>query len=364
MSQKEELAAVGRSFQLAAPLIDCQLLKVGHIHTTWILRCAAEKRYILQKINQRVFPQPQLLIENVAKICTHLSKRPLTQFQTISLVAQQTGQFHFCDDHKNYWRCYKYVENSRYFSSTQSEKILQQAGYAFGSFVGQLSDYDKPYPPAALPGFHDGLLRFQQLEQAVLANRDGRVKQVSAEIDLLFGQRQKMCLLSDLLAQNKLPLRLCHNDTKINNVLFDSQRPLAVCVIDLDTVMPGTLLYDFGDLVRSSCSGFPEDDEEIGQAEIQVVLFEAVLSGFLKGCGAILSSVEIDYLLAAVETMALNLASRFLSDFLNGDRYFRINFPGHNLARARNQLAFWSSLQSKQGQLEDAVARILGERRS
>lgn len=335
----------------------------GHIHDTYRVFFApagSPARLLLQRINTQVFRNPDLLMENVARVTAHLSAQladdPDRNRRALTLIPTRSGHRLRTDADGRLWRAFRYIPGA--YSRDQVEAPAQafEAAHAFGLFQQQLATLPAPPLHATIPDFHHTPRRYAAFEEAVARDAAGRVRTAQAEITFA-RERQSIAglLIDPQTGRSSLPERVTHNDTKINNVLFDERTAAGLCVIDLDTVMPGLAAYDFGDMVRTMTCPAAEDETDLARVRVDLSLFEAVARGYLTTAGAFLTSAEKDSLLIAGKLITYELALRFLTDHLNGDTYFKIHRPAHNLDRCRSQFALVASLEEN----EPAFARTL-----
>jgi Ser/Thr protein kinase RdoA (MazF antagonist) len=329
----------------------------GHINDSYrvdmryaggVVRC-----YLLQRLNPDVFPRPELVMENVACVSRHLARRSP---RSPTLVSTPDGREWITDEAGVVWRMFTYVERSMVRQRVTSPSDARAAGRAFGEFLRLLADCDQPLHET-IAGFHDTRARLARLEAVARTDRCRRASAATVEIDALFALRALGDVLPPLIASGAIPIRPVHNDAKIANVLLDEGTGEPICVIDLDTVMPGCALYDFGDLVRSGASPTAEDEEDGSRIGVRLDLFEAVARGYREAAGGLLTRHERALLGFAGRLITLEQAVRFLTDHLEGDRYYRIARPGHNLIRCRAQLALLRSLTDQ----AEALERIITE---
>jgi aminoglycoside phosphotransferase (APT) family kinase protein len=330
----------------------CAPLAGGHINDSWLVRRGAE-RCFLQRINARVFRDPRQVVRNVTAVTAHVRacREPVT---CPLLLPTRTGRPWLEDEDGGIWRCMEYVD-AEVKPIVGSAHDAREAALAFGAFSRMMASYAGPPLPETIPGFHDTAARLRQLEQAVTMDPLGRAAAARSDIEALRQRAPLTGLLPSRMAAGTVPCRLAHNDAKIANVLFDRTTGRARWVVDLDTVMPGSLLHDFGDLVRSSVTRAAEDDSS-PQAEPE--LFEALAEGFLLGAGDAPTVTELALLESAGRLITFEQAARFLTDHLQGDTYYRIDRPGQNLERARSQLALLESLEAQSGAFRAAVERL------
>lgn len=310
----------------------------GHINDTFL----AGGAFVVQRINHFVFPHPEHIMENMVGVTGFLREKVLARGgnpdrELLQVVPAVDGASIVRDSDGNFWRCTRYIPDAASYETPDSPAMLREAGRAFGDFQALLSDYPANTLHEIIPDFHNTPARIRQLEEAAAADPKGRLSQVQAELDFALSRREKAGLLMGLLHQGRLPLRVTHNDTKMSNILFDSTTKQAVCVIDLDTVMPGLTAFDFGDSIRAGASTAAEDETDLNQVRFDLDLYRAYTEGFLSAAGSALTSTELDTLPDGAWAMTYEVGIRFLADYLNGDVYFRTSHPQQNLDRARNQ---------------------------
>ena len=361
METKNPLTApVLAAFGLASDTPYKPLLS-GHINDTYLVQ-APGRKLTLQRINHFVFPSPENIMENILGVTSFLREKIAAQGgdpdrETLTVVPTVEGASFARDEAGNYWRCTVYVDGAASHESVQDLSMLEEAGRAFGRFQQLLCDYPADTLHEIIPDFHNTPARYRQLEQAAEKNAAGRLGEVGPELDFARARKQDCALLMDLLAQGELPLRVTHNDTKLSNVLLDDATGKAVCVIDLDTVMPGLCAFDFGDSIRAGASTAAEDEDDLSKVHFDLDLFRAYSKGFLSAAGQALTEKELETLPDGARLMTLEVGMRFLADYLNGDVYFRTAYPTHNLDRARNQFALVREMEEKRGDMD----RILRE---
>lgn len=371
----EDLAWLGDRFAVEGDFVAAVPYGSGHINDTYAVSyrrtgvsgAARPQRYIHQRINRKVFKDPVALMDNVARVTRHVRGKleaagvEDVDRRVLTLVPARDGGDFVIDDGGEYWRTYLFIEGATTHDVAETPQQVAGVARAFGRFQRQLADLPPPPLAQTIPGFHDTPARLQAFRDAVDADSAGRAAHVREEI----GRLEAYAPLADtLLAQVRagaLPLRVAHNDTKINNVLIDEDSGEGLCVIDLDTVMPGLALDDFGDLVRTSVCFAKEDDRDLSKARVEPELFEALARGYLASAATFMTPVEIDHLVLAGELMTYECALRFLADHLRGDTYFRVHHEGHNLDRARVQLALLDSIVTQQDGLRAIVARAAAE---
>jgi len=330
----------------------------GHINDTY--RAAYSKNgatvhYVHQRINHNVFRNPEAMMDNIARVTAHLQKKlgPRAAQHGLTLVLTRTGAAFCRDKEGNYWRTYHCIEGARSYDTIKTKEQAFEAARAFGEFQRLLADFPPPRLKETIPDFHHTPKRFAALERAIKADVAGRAANAKAEIQFAL-EHQPLC---GILLDANLPERVTHNDTKINNVLFDDASNEAVCVIDLDTVMPGLALYDFGDMVRTATCKAAEDERDLSKIHMELDLFEALASGYLKATNGFLTSAERALLVASGKLIPFEIGIRFLTDYLQGDIYFKVHREGHNLDRCRTQFELVKSVTAQEDKMMRAVER-------
>ena len=315
----------------------------GHINQTYALtEQATQKRYILQKINTDTFKDPDGLMENICGVTDFLREKAKQrgadpERATLHVALTKAGKPYYKAADGGCWRVYDFVENTVCLQQVQSSEDFYQSAVAFGNFQHQLADYPANTLHETIPHFHDTPKRFADFQRAVAEDRMGRAAQVQREIEFVRAREEDYHVMVDLLTAGKLPLRVTHNDTKINNVLIDEATGKGLCVIDLDTVMPGLSAYDFGDSIRTGANDCAEDEPDQSKVHFDLHLYEVFAQGYLSTAGASMSLAEKKSLAWGARLMTLECGTRFLTDYLEGDHYFHTARPNHNLDRARTQ---------------------------
>jgi Ser/Thr protein kinase RdoA (MazF antagonist) len=330
----------------------------GHINGTQLVTCHDGSHYVLQQINTSVFHEPEPLMRNIERVTAHLRKKNDDPRAVLTLVPSLDGASYTVRNGE-YWRVYELVQDSVCFEKADLP-LFYESAVAFGRFQNQLSDFPAEELAETIPHFHDTPARFAAFRRAVEADAAGRARDVQSEIDFALSYESFAHALSDLQTSGDLPLRVTHNDTKINNVLFDARTRKALCVIDLDTVMPGLSVHDFGDAIRFGASTASEDERNLDLVHFDMSLYESFLRGYLSTCGESLTKTEIDMLPVGAITITLELATRFLADHIAGDVYFHIAREGHNLDRARTQLKLLKEMDERLDEMQSLVSSIAG----
>lgn len=331
-------------------------LGIGNINDSFLAE--GKKKYVLQRINHDVFQNPSGVMQNIQLVCAHLEEKILKEGgdpfrESLQFLKnQKDGTLVYTDEEGNAWRMYGYVDDVVTLQSISAPEEAYRAAFAFGRFQSRLSDFDATRLTETIPDFHNTEKRWEAFLKAVEEDRVGRAAEVS---DLIEKARHLSYLapkLTSLLEDGTLPVRVTHNDTKINNILFDKETGQGICVIDLDTVMPATALYDFGDMIRSGANATDEEDTDLSHVYLDMTYYEAFLRGFLEGTEGRLTKAETDNLALSALVITFELAIRFLGDYLNGDVYFSIRRPRHNAERAANQLHLALDMEKKYEEMQ------------
>lgn len=336
-----EIAAL---FILPGPVVHHEEITTGLINTTYVVSCksgASEKRYILQSINSKVFPNPGKVMENIFHVTGHIGALdPGTE--QLRLIPLHGGQSWLTLPDSSTWRCFPFHENTETFTTIESTDLAFRAAAAFGRFQAKLADLDPSQLSETIKDFHNTPVYYSKFEAAAEKDTAGRLNDCREDCEFVISQKD----LTTRLVSAGLPVRITHNDTKISNILFPTDGSCPPIVIDFDTVMPGLALFDYGDLVRSAASTTDENETDLSKIRIDPELAKALEAGYLSTAGEFLTPEEIALLPDSVKVITLELAIRFLTDHLNGDTYFRVEYPGHNLDRARNQLQLLKSMET------------------
>ena len=347
-----KLLQVGEAFRIPGPFFSYEEIKKGNVNHTYRVNyirddgtgMASIKSYLVQRVNTYAFQHPVELMQNIDRVTEHIRKKH-PDAKCLHFHHTADG-LNYLMDEDGFWRLSNYLPSIT-FDTCDDLDVVRRAGQAFGDFQMMLSDFDVSQLYYTIPDFHDTRKRYQKLKQDVAADPCGRVREVRAEIDYLLSVEDEACRLTDLSAAGELPLRVTHNDTKINNVLFDEKTHEALVVIDLDTVMPGLVGHDFGDAIRSAANFVEEDCPDASKAGVNLNVYWAFAEGFLKETASTLTENEVNMLGESCFALACELASRFLDDYLIGDKYFKTRVPGHNLLRTRCQIALAQDMRRK-----------------
>lgn len=363
---KHDLRTVATAFELRGDFVAATPYGSGHINDTYAVtldQAGVQVRYIFQRINHNIFKQPVALMENVERVTTHLRGKLEQQDESqitrraLTLIPARTGKSWHLDAVGNYWRCYLFIEGAKTYDQIETPQQAAAAARAFGEFQKLLADLSAPRLHETIPGFHDTRSRFDAFRRAIATDSCNRAAVVKSEIEFALKREAMVDVLVQAQARGELPERVTHNDTKLNNVMLDDKTGEGICVIDLDTVMPGLTLYDFGDMCRTACRPTAEDERDLSKVEMRMEMFEALVAGYLQSAGEFLVAAEKRQLAFSAGLITFEIGLRFLTDHLDGDRYFKIRREAHNLDRARVQFKMVESFQWNEPAMNRAVAR-------
>ncbi len=335
----------------------------GHINDTFVTH--SEPQYILQKVNKNVFTKPEEVMENIMNVTRFLKDKIIAEGgnpdrETLNLVLTVDGKPYYCAENGEYYRVYKFIDHAISHDKVEDPMQLYHAAKMFGKFQNMLADYPADTLNETIKNFHNTKSRFADFKKAVEQNLSGRLDNVKEEVQFVLDREADCSVVVDAMAEGKIPLRVTHNDTKLNNVMLDEVTGEGVCVIDLDTVMPGSLLYDYGDALRFGGSSGAEDEKDLSKIWFNVTNFEHFTRGFIEALPSI-TEEELKLLPFSIKLMTLECGSRFLADYINGDTYFKTHYPEHNLDRCRTQFKLVADLEAKMDELNAIVAKIAAE---
>lgn len=361
MKLKHDVRAIARQFQIYSAFVSAEPYGSGHINDTYCVdfdQAGLRVRYIFQRINHLVFKNSVALMENISRVTRHLGGKSVDardqSRRALTLIPAHNGEPFHHDEAGNFWRVYLFIEQARTYDAVQSTAQAFEAAQAFGRFQSLLADLPAPRLHDTIPDFHHTPKRFLALEHAIAADAVNRAALAKPEIE--FALRHKA--ITSVLLDANLPERVTHNDTKFNNVMLDDATGAGICVIDLDTVMPGLALYDFGDMVRTTTSPVPEDERDLAKVTMQFPMFEALVRGYLASASEFLTPAEKQHLAFAGKLITFEIGIRFLTDFLAGDTYFKVHREGHNLDRCRTQFKLVESIERQEAQMNKLVAGL------
>lgn len=361
MKTKHDVRGVARHLQIHGEFLGAEPYGSGHINDTYCVffdQAGTRVRYIFQRINHNIFKNPVALMENIQRVTAHLGRQcagqPDESRRVLTLIPARAGAPYHQDAEGNYWRAYLFIEKARTYDAVESAGQAFEAAKAFGQFQKLLADLPAPRLQDTIPDFHHTPKRFAALENAIAADVANRAKLAQPEIE--FALRHKD--ICSVLVAAQLPERVTHNDTKFNNVMLDDATGEGVCVIDLDTVMPGLALYDFGDMVRTTTSPAKEDELDLTKVKMQFPMFEALARGYLSTAAEFLTPAEKTFLPFSGKLITFEIGIRFLTDYLAGDVYFKVHRDGHNLDRCRTQFKLVESIEQQEEQMNRLVESI------
>lgn len=350
--------------QFTGTLLKKKSLSTGHINDTFEVafrqKDGGKRRYILQRINHHVFHEPEAVMKNIWGVTQHLRKKILEEGgdlsrEMLNVIPSVDNKCYYKDSNGYMWRAFDFIEDSVCLDTVEEPNQFYQSAVAFGKFQKMLSDYPAEELYETIPDFHNTPMRLKNLKKAVEENKSGRAGLVQEEYQFIMAREKELAILQNLLEKGELPLRVTHNDTKLNNVMLDADTGEGLCVLDLDTVMPGLAVTDFGDAIRFGASTAEEDERDLSKVWIDLTLFEAYTKGYLETCGNSLTPTEIEMLPLGAKTMTLECASRFLADYIDGDIYFRTEYPDHNLVRCHTQMKLAADMERKWPQMIEIV---------
>ncbi|MBQ9806031.1 MAG: aminoglycoside phosphotransferase family protein [Clostridia bacterium] len=332
----------------------------GHINETYVLD--TEPRTILQKINTSIFKNPAHVMENIAAVTSYLREKIVAaggdpMREVLTVVPTVDGKLYYTDSEGGAWRMYYFIEGAKSYDQAETPELFAASAHGFGKFQRMLADFPAESLHETIEKFHDTGNRLRQFREALAKNASGRADSVKAEIDFVLSRADYVTRVTDAIADGSVPLRVTHNDTKLNNVMLDPETNEPVCVIDLDTVMPGSMLYDFGDALRFGASTGAEDETDLSKIEFDLTYFEAFTKAFLEEVGESVTPRERELMPFSVILMTLENGMRFLADHINGDVYYRIHRENHNLDRARTQFKLVADMEKKMDAMKAIVAK-------
>ena len=360
MDLNEKLEQVCRAFRIEDTYLGYETIQMGNVNHTYKvnfrLADGKPKSFLVQNVNTYAFRDPVGLMENIDKVTEHI--RAKCPGRTCLHFHHTADRKTYVIDGSNFWRMTNYIPSVT-FNTVKDPEIIRNAGRVFGEFQNQLSDFEIASLHETIPGFHDTRKRYAAFKAAVDEDKAGRASSVQEEIRFLLDHEDLACTLTDLYNEGKLPLRVTHNDTKINNVLFSSEDHQALVVIDLDTVMPGLMGHDFGDAIRFAANFCEEDCADPTQSGVDMAVFRAFSEGFLEKTAPSMTQTEADTLALSCFCLTAELCTRFLGDYLQGDPYFKTLYPEHNLVRTRCQIALCKDMLAKRGEMEQIIRDCL-----
>jgi len=364
---KHDLANVVKHFQIDGEFLEGAPYGTGHINDTYVCYFKTSHgnvRYIHQRINNKIFKNVEKLMENIERVTVHLKKKIAASGMdpkrgTLNLIPTVDGKPYYKTDEGDYWRTYIFIEGAKTYDLVENPSHVYSAAKAFGEFQKMLIDLPGERLFETIPNFHHTGKRFEAFKEAVKRDVKDRAKFVKPEIEFVVKREKNTSVLVDLLERGAIAERVTHNDTKFNNVMIDDKSGEGICVIDLDTVMPGLLLYDFGESVRIMASTALEDEEDLSKVSLDISMFERLAKGYLSVMKDVLTPVEIDHMVFSSNLLTFENGMRFLTDYLNGDVYFKVRKKDHNLIRCRTQLKMVSEIENHSTEMDNLIRKYL-----
>lgn len=366
--EKADLIHIAERFAIEGEIGSIEAHGNGHINDTFLVTCrlaeGKTRRYILQRMNQEVFKNPKELMENVTGVTTFLQNKIREnggdpEREALNVILLKDGGSYWQEEDNTFWRVYRFVEGADSLDVVERPEEFYESAVAFGQFQKLLADYPAESLHETIPNFHNTIDRVEKFKKAVEADVMKRAADVREEIQFVLDREADCHVLCDMLAAGEIPLRVTHNDTKLNNIMLDHETGKGICVIDLDTVMPGSALYDYGDSIRFGANTGAEDEKDLSKISCDLELFSLYTKGFIEGCGGSLTEKEIRMLPMGAKLMTLECGMRFLTDYLEGDHYFKIHRPEHNLDRTRTQFRMVKDMEDKWEKMQDIVESFL-----
>ncbi|MEF9941446.1 MAG: aminoglycoside phosphotransferase family protein [Lachnospiraceae bacterium] len=362
-SQKDE--TIGH-FQFEGVLVEERPYGSGHINDTFLLTFdisgTEQRKVILQRMNKDIFRKPVELMENILAVTSYLRTRIIENGgdpdrETLNVIQTVEGNPYYVDSVGDYWRAYKFITDATSYDQVEKPDDFYQSAVSFGNFQCLLADYPAETLYETIAGFHDTRARFKTFKQAVAEDTCGRAASVKKEIEFVLAHEDIANIFSEMLDKGELPLRVTHNDTKLNNIMIDNKTGKGICVIDLDTVMPGLAMHDFGDSIRFGASTAAEDEQDLSKVSCDMDLFDLYAKGFIKGCAGKLTAKEIELMPMGAKVMTFECGMRFLTDYLQGDHYFKIHRENHNLDRCHTQFKLVEDMEQKWYTMEEIIKK-------
>lgn len=368
MNNDKLLNEVIEQFDFAGVLVQIRPYGSGHINDTYLIEFKIKHMgvvpIILQRMNTSIFKNPEQLMENILNVTTFLREKIIQyggdpERETLTVILNKNGKPYCQDSEGNYWRGYHFIVGATSYDEVKTDEDFYQSGLAFGRFQSLLSDFPAESLYETIPDFHNTKARLEVFKKAVKEDVMGRAKDVQEEIQFVLHREDVANILTDMQESKELPLRVTHNDTKLNNILIDDKTHQGLCIIDLDTVMPGLAVNDFGDSIRFGASTGAEDEKDLSKISCDMHLFEVYTKGFIEGCQGQLSLAEIKALPIGAKVMTFECGMRFLTDYLQGDTYFKTQYPTHNLDRCRTQFKLVADMEEKWDEMNRIVAKYM-----
>ncbi|MDA3797575.1 MAG: aminoglycoside phosphotransferase family protein [Kiritimatiellae bacterium] len=363
-----DIQQISERFSIAGRFVSAKPLGNGNVNETvlvsYVQESGQEARYVFQRINHNVFTKPLELMDNYVRVSRHIKNKfdqdtSGTAHRSVDVVLTKSGETCCLLENGEYWRAYKYLENTKTYEVVENADQAYEAAKTFAEFLKLIRDLSGERLHETIPDFHNTSKRIEVLEEAVKNDSYNRLKDVEQEVNFIFDRKEEAGTLLRLLAEGKLTERITHNDTKLNNVLLDVKTGCGVCVIDLDTVMPGLIHYDFGDMVRSGAASTDENESDLSKVYMKFDMYSAILHGFLKNSNGFMTPLDKELLPLSAKIITLETGVRFLTDYLIGDEYFKIRYPNENFDRARMQLKLVASMEEQFESMQNEVSKVI-----
>lgn len=361
---KQDIKAIVSHFDIDGECDAYSKNTTGHINESYFIktRSANHPGYFLQRINNNIFKNVDALMGNICAVTSHLgsklSENKELSFKVLEVIPCSNGLNYYLDKDNQYWRLYTFIDNAHSYNVVENTDIAFEGGKAFGLFMSLLADLPANRLTETIPDFHNLEKRLETFNKSVASDKANRVNEVRPEIEFIAQRTEKMLTIPALIKSGQLPVRITHNDTKFNNIMFDSNNR-ALCIVDLDTVMPGSILFDFGDSIRTGANTADEDEKDLSKVDINLPIYEAYTHGFIKSTHSTLTHIEIQNLAFSARFMTFIIGLRFLTDFLDGDTYFRTAYPDHNLVRARVQFRLIEAMEKNAEKMHEIVIQAI-----
>jgi len=357
---KRDIKNIVSHFNIKGEFLGFEKVVTGHINDSYLIKTSSTDHpgYFLQWINNYIFKDVEGLMNNISAVTSHLAVKLAENdnlaFKVLEIIPCSDGNKFYFDSESNYWRLYTYIDKMHVYDVVENTKIAYEGGKAFGIFMSLLADLPANTLTETIPDFHNMEKRLETFYNSLKINPVDRIKSIEAEIEFIKQRTEQMLTIPALIRSGKLPMRITHNDTKFNNILFDSTEH-AMCIVDLDTVMPGSILFDFGDAIRTGANTAVEDEKDLSKVDINLPIYEAYTQGFIKSTRHTLTEVEINNLAFSARFMTFIIGLRFLTDFVDGDPYFRTLYPEHNLDRAKVQFRLVEQMERNADKMHEIV---------
>jgi hypothetical protein len=363
---ERDIEKIVSNFKIEGEFAGCKKVVTGHINDSYYIETNSKHHsgYFLQWINNYIFKDVEGLMNNIAAVTHHLGGKLAVHselsFRVLEIIPTIVDDKYYYEENGEFWRLYKFIDNAHSYDVVENSKIAYEGGKAFGIFMSLLADLEANRLSETIPDFHNMIKRLDTFFNSLKNDPASRAKEIPEEIAFVKDRAEQMLTIPALINSGKLPMRITHNDTKFNNILFDTSNH-AMCIVDLDTVMPGSVLFDFGDAIRTGANTAAEDEKDLSKVDINLPIYEAYTQGFIKTTRNSLSEVEIENLAFSARFMTFIIGLRFLTDYIDGDPYFRTSYPDHNLVRARVQFRLVEQMEKNADKMEQIVKLSLGD---